>query len=199
MAQVTTPIPTKQAITGLTPPTSGEARVREEWPTVMGVSAAAASLARACMQSIVLLPLGWLILAPLFKLKFAPFLCKRYTLTNRRLMIRRGWKPAVVQEVALADIDDVRLAGDVDAFFLSGDLEVVSKGSVVMRLPASPEPEGFRQAILNTVVAWVPGRTQGHFQPASAVKSEAVKPAAAPKPAASEAVKPAGAVKPEPK
>jgi hypothetical protein len=86
-------------------------------------------------------------------------------------MIRKGWKPAPVEEMALADIDDVRLdAAGVDRFYLSGNLEVLSRGQVRMRLVGVPEPEGFRQAILNATAAWVPGKATAPFQPASAVK-----------------------------
>jgi hypothetical protein len=174
MAQAMTQSRPMQAITGLMPPQLGETRVREEWRTVLGINAGLATLARRLQQTILLLPVGWLILLGLFVLKLAPFIgCTRYTLTNRRLMIRRGWKPAIVQEVALADIDDVRLDPDgVDPFYVAGTLAVISKGQAVMTLLGCPEPEGFRQAVMNAVTAWVPGREMGHFQPASAVKSE---------------------------
>lgn len=159
----------KQVISGVTPPQSGEARIREEWPTFLGISPGLAALSRRLVQSVVLLPLALPILGLLFAAKIGPF-CRRYTLTNRRLAIRRGWKPRVLQEVALADIDEVRLdEASVDPFFVSGTLEVVSKGQVVMRLPGTPEPEGFRQAIVNAF-AWVPGKSTGPFQAASAVK-----------------------------
>jgi hypothetical protein len=145
--------------------------VREVWPTVVGVNPAAAQLAKKLVGSVVLLPAGVALLAPLFALKFAPFLCKRYTLTNRRLMIRRGLRPSPVQEVALADIDEVRLGADpVDAFYRSGTLEVVSHGQVVLTLPGVPEPEGFRHAVVNTVKAWVPGKANGAYQSATTFK-----------------------------
>lgn len=164
----------QQAITGLTPPQVAEARIREEWRTVLGINAGLATLGKRLQQSIVLLPVGWFILLHLFVLKLAPLIgCVRYSLTNRRLMIRKGWKPTLVQEVPLSAIDDVRLdANGVDPFYLAGTLEVVSNGQVVMTLAGCPEPEGFRQAVLNAIVAWVPGRERGPFQPASAVKSE---------------------------
>jgi hypothetical protein len=161
----------QQAVSGVVPPQLGEGRVRQAFPTLVGISAGAASLGKRLMQSVVLLPLGWLLIAPVFLLKFAPFLCRRYTLTNRRLMIQRGWRPKLVHEVALADIDDVRLdQSKIDSFYLSGTLEIISKGQVVLTLPGVPEPEGFRQAILNTVKAWVPGRARGPWQAASDVK-----------------------------
>jgi hypothetical protein len=163
----------RQAITGLMPPSLGEARVRVAFPALPGVAAAPAGLAKMLTRTYVLVPLAWLIQAPLFALKFAPFVCKRYTLTNRRLMVRKGWKPVPVQEIALADIEDARLDREaVDPFFVSGTLQVFSKGQVAMTLPGVPEPEGFRQTVLNTIAAWVPGKNVAPFQPASAVKSE---------------------------
>lgn len=164
------PSRSRQAISGLMPPQLGEARIREEWPTILGINPGLASLARTLQQTVILAPLGWLIALPLFKLKLAPFLCRRYTLSNQRLMIRRGWKPVIVEQIPLGDIDDVRLDSQgVDPFYLSGNLEVLSKGQVVMRLAGVPEPEGFRHAILNARNAWVPAKATGPFQAASAV------------------------------
>ena len=147
----------RQAITGLVPPATREALVREAWPTVAGLNPGLAALARKLMQTYLLAPLGFLVLLPLFMLKFSPFLCRRYTLTNRRIMIQRGLKPAPVHQVALADIDEVRFEpNDVDAFYVSGTLTIVSKGVVVLTLPGVPEPEGFRQTIVSARNAWAP-------------------------------------------
>ncbi len=162
---------TRQAVTGVIPPLLREGMIREVFPTVIGLNSGAAILAKKLMQTYILAPLGFLVLGPLFALRLAPFLCKRYTLTNRRLMIQRGLKPQPIQEVLLADIDEVRFDADaVDPFYVSGTLVIVSKGQVVMTLPGVPEPEGFRHAIVNAVHAWVPGKAAGPFQSASAVK-----------------------------
>ncbi len=121
----------RSPITGVTPPLIGEAQIREAWPSLAstpGISSLAATL----IKSIVLAPLGWLLLAPLFGKKLSPFICRRYTLTNRRVMIQRGLKPKPVEEVALSDIDEVRLAG-LNEFFRCGDLEIVSKGQVKLK------------------------------------------------------------------
>jgi hypothetical protein len=186
----------EQAVTGVMPPQLGEARIRESRPSVTGTTTGLAALAKRLMGlpsrvagmlpplpvatavlwpivwtalALPLLPLAWVLLLPGFLLKFMPFLCKRYTLTNRRLMIQRGLKPRPIQEIALADIDDVRLvAATFDAFYLAGTLEVVSKGEVKLTLPGVGEPESYRQAILNAVKAWVPGKATGPFIPASA-------------------------------
>jgi hypothetical protein len=161
----------RQAVTGVVPPQTGEARIRESMPTVVGIQAGMAGLGKRLIRLIVTAPLGWLVLAPLFAVRIAPFLCKRYTLTNRRIMIQRGLRPAPVAEIALADVDGVRIVPDsVDEFFRSGDLEVISRGEVKMRLAGVSEPESFQRSILSAASAWA-GKPAGPFLPASAAKS----------------------------
>ncbi len=160
-----------QAVTGLTPPQSDEARIRVVWPSVAAHSGVA-SLGRALTRTIVLAPLAWLIMALPYFMKVLPGMERRYTLTNRRLMIQKGWKLTPAQEVPLEDIEDVRVVEDANSpFFRSATLEIIAKGQVAMRLPGVPGPQSFRHAILNTTKAWVPGRaTTGDFIPASASK-----------------------------
>jgi hypothetical protein len=175
----------KQIITGVVPPQAGEAMIRELWPSVAAHPAVAGlgknltQIAGKIARTVVLFPVGlaiaavaWVIMAPAYFGKLLPFVAKRYTLTNRRLMIRRGLKPKPSKEVALADIDDIRIVKDANSdFFMSGTVEVISKGQVVLKLPGVPGPEAFRHAILNAVKAWVPGKAaDGSFIPASATK-----------------------------
>ncbi len=144
----------KLPVTGLLPPQRGEALIRETWPGVNDVPGVAA-LAHTLMRTLVLAPVAWLLLAPCYFKKVLPFIAKRYTLTNRRLMIRRGLKPKPAREVALADIDDVRIEeGTFNSFYRTATLEVVSNGQVAMRLRAVKDPESFRRAILGAKVAW---------------------------------------------
>jgi hypothetical protein len=160
----------RQAVAGLMPPQLAEAMIREVWPSVRSISSGIAGLSATLMRSIFLAPLGWMLNGLLFGRKFAPMLCQRYTLTNRRLMIQRGWKPAPVQELALKDIDEVRLIVDTyDAFYRSGDLRVLSGGKEIMKLVGVPEPESFRLTIINAVKSWGgPDKLNGPFVPASA-------------------------------
>jgi hypothetical protein len=156
------------AITGLIPPQVEEAKVRELWPSVArwpGV----ATLGRLLTRTIVLAPLAWSIMGAFYFGKLFPVFARRFTLTNRRLMIRKGWKGNVAQEVALADIDDVRVVTNANSnFFRSGNIEVISQGKVVMTLYGVPEPDTFAQAVLNTRNAWVPGKASTlPFLPAS--------------------------------
>jgi hypothetical protein len=161
----------KQVITGLVPPQQGEARIREVWPSVTA-HPAVARLGQALTRTIILAPLAWLLMAPFYFVKILPGLARRYTLTNQRVMIRRGMKATPTLAVALADIDDVRLRQDgSSAFFRSGDLDIVSQGKVVLTLPGVPEPESLRQSIMQAVKAWVPGKATGPFVPAKAPAS----------------------------
>ncbi|MBI3410039.1 MAG: PH domain-containing protein [Planctomycetes bacterium] len=159
------------AVTGVVSPEMGEARIREVWPSVAS-SAGVAGLGKTLTRTILLAPLGWLLMAGAYFGKVMPFLARRYTLTNRRVMIRKGWKGVVHQEVALGKIDDVRLKADDNTdFFRAATLEIVSDGQTAMIMPGVPDPESFRQAILNTRNAWVPGMAKRWpFLAASAAK-----------------------------
>jgi hypothetical protein len=148
----------RQAVSGLVPPQECEATVREVWPSVTTFPTAA-NVGKMLIRSIILAPLGWAFLLPVYFLKILPFVARRYTLTNRRLMIQRGLRPRPSAEVALANIDVVRLAdGSADPFYRSATLEILSQGKLVLSLPGVPDPELFRRAIENTCAAWVPGK-----------------------------------------
>jgi hypothetical protein len=158
----------KQAVTGVVSPSVAEGMIREVWPSV-AAHPGVASLGRTLTRTIIGAPLAWLLLAPFYFLKILPFLAMRYTLTNRRVMIRRGLRPTPTHEVALTDIDRVEIVPDANSdFYRAGTLEIMSQGKVALRLPGVPEPESFRHAIVNAYKAWVPGKAQGPFVPAKA-------------------------------
>ena len=158
-------------VTGVIPPQLAEARVRETWPSVARVPALAA-IGRALTRTIVLAPVAWLLMSVAYFSKLLPFLMCRYTLTNRRLMIRRGWSGKPSAEVPLEKIDDVRVVSDANSdFFRAATLEIVGGDQVLLTLPGVPAPHSFRWAILNTRNAWVPGKVKTlPFIPASATK-----------------------------
>jgi hypothetical protein len=161
-----------QAVNGLVPPKVAEVNIRTTWPSVTAVSAAGANLGRALIKTRLLAPLGWFVLAPLYFVKILPFLAKRYLLTNRRLLVARGLKATPKQQIALADIDDVRLVESTyNPFYRSATLEVISGGRVALTLAGVCDPESFRQAVLNAVMAWVPGKAAAlPMLPASSFK-----------------------------
>jgi hypothetical protein len=158
-------------VSGVIPPLLAEGRIRERWPSVASVPVIA-SLGLILTRTYVLAPLAWLLMSGVYFAKLLPFFMCRYTLTNRRVMIRRGWNGKAAHEVPLNQIDDVRLVTDTNtAFFGAGNLEIISDGQVVMTMRGVPEADGFRIAILNARNAWVPGRSKMlPFIPASATK-----------------------------
>jgi hypothetical protein len=219
----------KQVITGVVPPEVAEARIREAWPSVQRFKGPA-SLGRVLTRTVVLAPLAWLLMAPLYfarvlaigswllilallpvvivlavamltdwlialvvllvlllgplvavligknplppKLEPFAFGVIRYTLTNRRLMVQRGFWPRPAHEVPLSEIEEVNVKTDANSdFFRAADLEILGQGGqVLLTLRGVPEPDGFRHAILNACNAWVPQRKRGPFVPASAAK-----------------------------
>jgi hypothetical protein len=160
-----------QMVTGVVPPEFGEAKIREIWPSV-AASKKLADLGQKLTRTIILAPLAWIVMSAFYFGKLLPFLATRYTLTNRRIMIRRGWKGTATHEVALANIDDVRVVNDAHSdFFRAGNLEILNGGKVALTLPGTPEAEAFRIAIMNARNAWVPGKVKSlPFIAASAAK-----------------------------
>lgn len=146
----------EQAITGLIPPQVGEATIRESWPSVTAFPLLA-RLGRVLLRSVAGAPLGWLVLAPAYFVKILPLTARRYRLTNRRLLVLRGWSARPAGEVPLEHIEEVRLQKDDNSdFFRAATLEILSVGQVVLTLPGVSEAEGFRLAILQAVQAWAP-------------------------------------------
>ncbi|MBM4071261.1 MAG: PH domain-containing protein [Planctomycetes bacterium] len=158
------------AIAGLTPPDLAEVRVREVFPSVARYPGVA-SLGRMLTGTIVLAPLAWLLMFPFYFGKLAPIIGRRYTLTNRRVMIRHGLSATPGQSVSLAEIDEVRLVTDANStFFRAATLEIISQGRVALSMPGVPEADCFRQAILNTRNAWVSGKASKQPFIAASVK-----------------------------
>ncbi len=159
----------KPPVTGVTPPQLREAMIRTAWPSLAAYPAG--TIGRKLIQSYVLAPLGWFLMLPFYFMKVLPGVGLRYVLTNRRVMIQRGWSRKVSGEIALADIDDIRLVNDSNSlFFNAGTIELVSKGAVKLKLNGVKEPEVFRHAVRNACLAWVPEKAKEwlKFVPAKA-------------------------------
>ena len=134
-----------------------ETRIREIWPTVVRIPVVA-KLGKALTMTIILAPLGWLLMSAVYFGKILPFVGVRYKLTDKRVMVLRGWGKSVSKEIALAEIDDVQLdVASIDHFFRSADLKIMHAGNVAMTLTAVPDAEAFRHAILDARNAWAPG------------------------------------------
>lgn len=152
-----------QAVSGVVAPQTNEAMIREVWATV-DANPSITTLARKLIKTVVLAPLAWFILLPFWAkrlLGFLPglsFLTTKYTLTNRRLMVRKGMKAKSVQEIPLDHIGGVKVITDANSdFYATGHLQVLRKdGSAAFMMEGVPEPESFRQSILQAVTAWGP-------------------------------------------
>jgi hypothetical protein len=156
----------KQAVTGLIPPQMGEAVIRETWPSLNATNlpgaAALTGLATLLSDTIVLRPVAWLLLLPFFVAKIAPVIATYYRLSNQRLgIVRFGWsKP--FRDIALQNIEDVRIdPATNNTYFRSATLDIISQGKVALQLPGVAEPESFRLAILNACKAWAPIHPKG--------------------------------------
>ncbi|MCI0638009.1 MAG: PH domain-containing protein [Gemmataceae bacterium] len=149
-----------QAVTGVVPPELAEARIREVWPSVARAPGIAA-LGKSLTRTIVLAPLAWMLMAMVYFGKVLPVFARRYELTNRRLVVRKGWSGKISEEIPLDKIDDVELVTDANTeFFRAATLRILSAGKEALTLPGVPDPESFRQAIINACNAWVPGRSK---------------------------------------
>jgi hypothetical protein len=78
-----------------------------------------------------------------------PYVCRRYAVTNRRIVIRRGLLPVDERWIDLDEFDSIAievLPGQ--AWLHAGDVIFKWSGSEVLRLPGVSRPEVFRQACL---------------------------------------------------
>jgi hypothetical protein len=148
-----------------------ETRIREIYPTVARAPLIA-GIGKFLNNTILLAPLGWLIMSLVYFGKVLPFVGVRYRLTDRRIAILGGWSGVVRHAVALTEIDDVKLdAATIDQFFRSADLQIISHGKLEMTLRAVPDAESFRHALLDSRNAWAPGKVKSlPFIAASSVK-----------------------------
>ncbi len=170
-----------QAVMGIIPPEVAEARMAVRWPSVAaygGVARLGASMQQtanglfrwtldqpsvvADLLMFVTVPVAfllaapaWALMAPAYFLKVLPVFMTRYTLTNKRIMIQKGWALKPVQEVKLEEIEAVKVtAGTEQPFFLAADLEIHSAGRTALTLKGVKEYQQFKIVIENAYLAW---------------------------------------------
>ncbi len=173
-----------QAVTGIVPPQVAEAIITVRWPSVtayMGgaparlgasIQQAASGLLRqtmnlpklwvVCLALLIVLPVAivialaaWVLLAPFYFAKILPGFMKKYTLTNKRVMIQEGWSLTPGLQVNLEDLREVRVVpGSEQPFYLSADLELLFGQSGSATLPGVKEFKTFKAAIENAYLAW---------------------------------------------
>ena len=93
---------------------------------------------------------------PLFLWNLAPFVCLRFTITNRRVVVQRGWTAQDERSVAFERFDSV----EIEVFpgqdwYDAGDLVFKQGATETFRLQAVPYPDVFRSTIMKSRNSYV--------------------------------------------
>jgi hypothetical protein len=154
-----------QAIAGVAPPELGEVTIMTVWPS-MAATGMGRMIGRLCgiqagfghiltignLLALALIPVA----LALFFRNLAPWNCRRYRLTNRRVLVDQGLHARAERFLDLDNFDTVEvvvLPGQ--EWFPAGDL-VFRRGSLeTLRLPGVLRPEPFRQTCLKAHRSYV--------------------------------------------
>lgn len=170
-----------QPIAGETPPELGEASVMTVWPTIgslplgrwigrySAVKWGWGPLTVGTLFALVTIPLSlaaycWLL---------APVVCRRYALTTRRVIIRRGLGALEDRWISMEDFDEIVvevLPGQ--QWFHAGDLSFRRGGEELLRLAGVRRPETVRRACLKVQKALIAvGKAVGRQLAAAAAEN----------------------------
>lgn len=155
----------KQAIAGVAPAESVETTVMTVWPSIAAYPSGRhlGRLYSIRWPNIYIFRIGNLL--ALLSSPFAAVLCfwrvmprvgSCYTLTNRRIVIEKGWPPVEHSSIGLDGFDSIEI--DVlpgQEWFDAGDLSFRKDGREVFRLAGVSRPEAFRQTCLKSRLAYV--------------------------------------------
>lgn len=154
-----------QPIAGVVPSELAEVTCKVVWPTIgaMRLGRLVGQLAAVKIGWGEFFTLGKLLAVATIPLSVAvfgwqlmPVVCRRYTLTNRRIIIRKGLTAADGPWISLDDFDAIDievLPGQ--AWLHAGDLVFRHGDRVVLRLGGVSRPEAFRQVCLVARTAMV--------------------------------------------
>jgi hypothetical protein len=148
----------KSPFPGFVPPELDEADAVTVWPTI-GAHPLGRLVGRLCaskmgigfftlgkLWSLVTIPLSLAV----FAWQLMPYICRRYTLTNRRIIIRRGLQPLDAKWVDLDGFDSIEVKTLPGQQWLHcGEMIFKRGGSEVLRLSGVSRPEVFRQVCLS--------------------------------------------------
>jgi hypothetical protein len=149
----------QQPIAGVMPSELKEVTCKVVWPTIGALSLGRlvgrlSAIRLGVGRFFTLGKLMALATIPLSLTAFAwqlmPRVCRRYALSNRRIIIRRGLLPVDDRWIALDEFDSI----DVDVlagqkWLNAGDLVFKRAGKEILRLPGVPRPDVFRRVCLN--------------------------------------------------
>ncbi|QDU90065.1 hypothetical protein Pla175_34650 [Pirellulimonas nuda] len=163
-----------QAIAGVSPAAVRESTVMVVWPSICagpwgrwlgrwygvraGVTVAGVPLTLGWAAVFASIPLALLLYfdkkvprIPLVFVGWSNPSCRRYRLTNRRVLVEHPFEGTLIASLPLDRFDEVRvetLPGQ--AWFNAGDLVFMQEGVERLRLPGVNRPEPFRQTCLKT-------------------------------------------------
>ncbi len=143
---------------GTAPPEFHETDAMTVWPTIaatrLGRLVGRLAAIRIGLGSFFSLGTGFAVLTlpislTVFAWQLLPIVCRRYTLTDRRIVIRKGLTAVEGHSVGLDQFDTIEvkvLPGQ--SWHRSGDLAFQREGTEVLRLRGVSRPEVFRQVCL---------------------------------------------------
>lgn len=150
----------QQPITGVSPPELQEVGIATVWPSIAVTGLGRWLGKRFENNTMIFSPLhltlgrvAVLLSIPIaLKLYFynlLPFRCRRYRLTNRRVIIQKGLAGVDERWTTLDDFDDIQIiVQEGERWYRCGDL-AFTKGKIeTLRLIAVPHPESFRSTCL---------------------------------------------------
>lgn len=155
----------KQAIAGVSPQEKAETTIMTVWPSIAATKQGQV-IGRRCLSRQGFGPFFtwgkvWAILAippalGLFFLGLLPFACRRYRLTNRRVVIEKGLSGQEERSVPLDDFDSIEVVVQPgQEWYPAGDLVFRMGKLETFRLLGVSRPETFRQTCLKAQRAHV--------------------------------------------
>lgn len=155
----------KQAIPGVAPSELEETLVMSTWPSnaAYGLGRLLGRLYEIQFPGIYIFKLGNLIALlsipvalVLFFLRIAPVIGMRYTLTNRRVIVQRGWTSREDRAIDLDKFNRVDIQVQRgQAWYHAGDLIFYQQDVERFRLVGVSRPGAFRSSVLKSQTSFV--------------------------------------------
>jgi hypothetical protein len=165
-------------IAGVTPSELAEVTCRVVWPTIGAMRAGrfvgqAAAVHTGWGEFFTLGKLLAVATIPIALAVFAwqlmPYVCRRYALSNRRIIIRKGLMPVDERWIGLEEFDTVEVEVLPGQQWLhAGEIVFKRSGNEVLRLSGVSRPEVFRRVCQTAQDALLSVRDVVHHQLANA-------------------------------
>ncbi|MHC4398079.1 MAG: PH domain-containing protein [Planctomycetota bacterium] len=170
----------KQAIAGVAPPEAGEVTSMTVWPSI-GAGRLGRFVGRAAdvrlgvgrfftvgkLLALTTIPVA--LVAYIWKA--LPFVCRRYRLTNQRVVVHKGFRAVEERAIGLDEFDAIEIqVRPGQGWLRSGDVIYKRDGKEVFRLAGVLRPDPFRQVCLKAQTAFVSVREVLQRQAAAAAQ-----------------------------